>query len=434
MRRATVEDTDALSDFVAVVISTEDTPDEGMRAWAKDLMRGALPGFSPGDTTLVEDTKTGRIASTQNLISQRWSYGGIEFGAGRIELVGTHPDYRRRGLVRAQMDVVHQWSAERGELVQGITGIPWFYRQFGYELAIEQLGGRAGHKSLVPQLAPGQPEPYRVRPATEADLSYIARVYRHGMQRYPVACVRDEEMWRYDLLERGQFAGHRNEIRIVEAAGGAPVSFFLHRPALSGSKLVVPLYELQAGVPWPAVTPSVMRYLVKTGEEYASRRGTGAFESLGLHVGTEHPAYMGMRHRLPQIDGVYAWYVRVPDVPGFLRRVAPVLEHRLAGSFAAGHTGDLKISFVSDGVRLRFEGGRLAEVDRWKPSQADSRLWPKVRDALFPSLTFLQVLFGFRSVEEVEHAYPDCVLTSEMARDLLNALFPKRVSRLWGVE
>jgi hypothetical protein len=164
------------------------------------------------------------------------------------------------------------------------------------------------------------------------------------------------------------------------------VGFFLHRPALSGSKLVVPLYELQSGVPWPAVTPSVMRYLVKTGEEYASRRGTGAFESLGFHVGTEHPADRGMRHRLSQVDGVYAWY------------------------------------------------GRLAEVERWKPTQADSRLWPKVRDALFPSLTFLQVLFGFRSVEEVEHAYPDCILTSEMARDLLNALFPKRVSRLWGVE
>ena len=40
------------------------------------------------------------------------------------ELVGTKKEYRRRGLVRQQFEVMHEWSAERGELVQIITGIP----------------------------------------------------------------------------------------------------------------------------------------------------------------------------------------------------------------------------------------------------------------------------------------------------------------------
>ena len=75
------------------------------------------------------------------LISQTWTYDGIAFGVGRPELVGTAPAYRRRGLVRTQFEVLHQRSAERHERLQAITGIPWYYRQFGYEMALNPRVG-----------------------------------------------------------------------------------------------------------------------------------------------------------------------------------------------------------------------------------------------------------------------------------------------------
>ena len=40
-------------------------------------------------------------------------------------------------LSRIQFEEVHKWSAERGETVQAITGIPFYYRQFGYEMALD---------------------------------------------------------------------------------------------------------------------------------------------------------------------------------------------------------------------------------------------------------------------------------------------------------
>lgn len=58
------------------------------------------------------------------------------------------PEYRRRGLVRAQFDVIHQWSAARGQLVQVISGIPFYYCQFGYEMGLALSGGR-GHRPAV---------------------------------------------------------------------------------------------------------------------------------------------------------------------------------------------------------------------------------------------------------------------------------------------
>ncbi len=50
--------------------------------------------------------------------------------------------------------MVHQRSADEGHLVTAITGIPYFYRQFGYEYALD-LGGKRttyltlfGHRSI----------------------------------------------------------------------------------------------------------------------------------------------------------------------------------------------------------------------------------------------------------------------------------------------
>jgi hypothetical protein len=389
-------------------------------------MRGDHPTVDAGDFTIVEDTRTGAIVSSLSLISQTWSYSGIEFGVGRPELVGTYPDYRRRGLVRAQFEVVHAWSAERGEKVQVVTGIPWYYRQFGYEMALELDGGRIAYKSDVPKLKEGEAGSYRVRSATDADLPFIAQVYAHGMKRYRMVCVRDAALWRYELNGRSQNNVNRLDLRLVETAAGEPVGFLVYTTKFWGPKLGVVVYELKPGVSWLAVTPSVLRYLQKIGEECAAR-DQGVYESFIFVLGTEHPVYQVASDRLPRTRKPYAWYLRVPDLPDFMRHVAPALEQRLAESALAGHTGELKISFYRDGLRLVFEKGRLTGVEPWAPSSTE---WGS---AAFPDLTFLQLLFGYRSLDELNYAFADCGVWSDEARALLNTLFPKQASHVWPV-
>jgi predicted acetyltransferase len=70
----------------------------------------------------------------------KWEYGGIPFGVGRPEIVASDPGYRERGLVRAVFELLHARSAALGHMAQGITGIPYYYRQFGYEYALDQGG------------------------------------------------------------------------------------------------------------------------------------------------------------------------------------------------------------------------------------------------------------------------------------------------------
>lgn len=212
---------------------------------------------------------------------------------------------------------------------------------------------------------------------------------------------------------------------IIETPEGKPVGYLGHPRKLWGAEMGAREYELAAGVSWAAVTPSAIRFLAAKGGEYAART-SGQLSGFTLFLGARHPAYEAAAYLLPTHHEPYAWYLRMADLPGFLRRIAPVLEDRLQGSVAAGHSGDVKLSFYRDGVRLVFEEGRLTEVAPWIPTPEDAG------SAAFPGLTFLQLLFGYRTLDELRYAFADCAAREE-ARPLLAVLFPERASNVWAL-
>ncbi|MHB0879053.1 MAG: GNAT family N-acetyltransferase [Anaerolineae bacterium] len=428
LRRATVADADALAEFSAEMHRNpgSPTPDMAVGVWTRDLVTRPHPTFAVGDFTIVEDVASGAIVSSIAFISQTWAYNGITFGVGRPELVATHPDYRRRGLVRAQFDVVHGWSAERGELVQGITGIPYYYRQFGYEMAVDLGGGREAYSPSVPALKEGEAEPYRMRPATEADLPLVSSLYDRGA-RYCLTCVRDMTLWRYELNGRSPGNAGEVDLRIIETPEGEAVGYIIQAPRLWGHTFWVSDVEVKPGVPWLKLAPCVLRHFDATAKAYAAKDGGKVqYPSIGLSMPAQHPLRVAAERRLPQQHRRYAWYLRVPDVPAFIRHVAPVLEQRLAASPFAGYAGDLKVSFYRTGVKLAFAEGKLAAAEAYRPET-------KVEDsAAFPGLTFLQLLFGYRDLEELQYAFPDAWAGDE-ARAILPVLFPKQASFIWPV-
>jgi hypothetical protein len=162
------------------------------------------------------------------------------------------------------------------------------------------------------------------------------------------------------------------------------------------------------------------------GEACARREGK-SLEMFALGLGAAHPAYELFSDCLPVVRKTGAWYMRVADLPAFLRQIAPALEKRLARSALAGCTRRLKISFYRSGIALSLADGRLEQIEAWSPTQEE---WG---DAAFPDLTFLQLLFGHRSVEDLDYAFADCWVNDLRTAGVLNALFPKRPSDIWGV-
>jgi hypothetical protein len=429
LRAGAPEDTEPLAEFNAFIFRNRETNEqqETLRWWTRDLCNGH-PSVKPSDFTVVEDTRTSKIVSSFVWISQRWGYGDIEFGVGRPEMVGTHPDYRARGLVRAQFEVAHEWSAQRGELMQVITGIPYFYRQFGYEMTVQLGAGRAGYRPHVPMLKKDEPEPYRIRAMTEADIPLVMELEAVRQKRSLLNAVRDEKSWRYEISGKSEKNMTRAELRVIQTQEGEPVGILGHAIQQWGQTIAGLLYELKPGVSWLAVSPSVIRYLWATGEGYNLRDKKDGVSEFVFELGQKHPFYDAMRDHLPKVNKGYAWYIRVPDMVAFLRTIAPVLEQRLANSVAVGYTGELKLSFYRSGVRLALDKGRITTVEAWKPGAEDSGV-----AGAFPGLTFQHLLFGYKSLDELRAEFPDCWAGGNTNRAILDALFPKQDSDVWPI-
>lgn len=427
LRHASAEDADALAEINSRMHSDDgpDKPNSRIGAWTRDLVAKPHPTLTASNFTVIEEAATGRIVSTLCLIPQTWKYEGIEFGVGRPELVCTLPEFRSRGLIRIQMEEVHKWSAERGHLVQVITGLQYFYRQFGYDMALNFVGRRNGFEPHVSALKDGEVERFNIRPAQESDIDFILQTYEWSEGRYAISCKRTREILRYELSGQSKDNIQRFEKMILEK-GGKRVGYFEHPDELWQGGLTCIYFALMEGVSWLEASPSVVRYLWKTGREYAAR-DSQTCTSFGFMLGESHPVYDALADKLPMVREPYAFYVRVPDLPAFLKHIQPALEKRLAESIAVGHTGELKLNFYQRGIRMIFERGSITAIE---PMRVGSGIRA---DASFPDLTFLHLLFGHLTFDELHHAFVDCFWENNTARVLLNVLFPKRLSDVYPI-
>jgi hypothetical protein len=188
--------------------------------------------------------------------------------------------------------------------------------------------------------------------------------------------------------------------------------------------LGVSALELLPGVNWQAIIPALLRALHQLGTEAPGvAPSTPPFSAIRFALGRTHPAYEVLGEKLaPRCSPPYEWYLRVPDAPAFLRHIAPVLEERLAGSLLAGYTGELKFNHYRGGLHLHFTEGKLAAADPWKaPAYGDEA------HAGCPPLTFLQLLFGHRSLAELRAIFPDVWANDDVIL-LIDTLFPKMPS------
>lgn len=425
LRWATPADTEDLAKFnLSMHSENPDEPEMGLYYWVHDLMRGDHPTTRASDFTVVVDRNAeNRIVSSLNLISQMWAFDGILFPVGRPELVATHPDYRRRGLVRTQMEVIHALSASRGELVTAITGIPWYYRQFGYEMTIN-LGGsrqlfwaRPGNREKVDE------EPYRVRPATAGDIPALGELYKAHLGDSPITRPRDDALWRYEMFTIHPESFWSVKPRMIESVDGQVVGYFTS--AVWNTAVGIREFGVLPGNSWRAVGRFVVRFLRQEAATLnESRPPEKWLENITFNLGEEHRLYDALGPDLERQITPYAWYVRVPDIPVFLRHIAPALERRLGDSVMAGHSGALKINLYRSRFVLVWKDGRLMEVSEGYPYNLLEE-----GDAAFPDLTFLQLLFGFRSIDELRLSFADLFTHNNDALVLLRSLFPKRPSR-----
>ena len=430
MRWSTAADTDNIAQLTSIVFrdKEEEPPNQSMYATIQSLMSGRSPVMGPGDYAIVEDLHKEGNPVVAGICFQRltWEYAGIPFLMTRPEIVATHPAYRNRGLIRKLFDVIHARSTVEGRLLEGITGISYFYRQFGYEYALDLEYSQKVPVAAIPEAKEDEVGACRLREATIEDLPRIQELYDQQRAKTLVSTRLDETHFSW-LLDGWKENPERDktDISLVVVDPENRIQGYIVLPVKRrGLNLVIWQMATDNRVNLQAMMPSILRALRAYGEKLPTTKpDVKAIENIKFFLYEKHPVYEALTGLIDEPEPPYGWYIRISDLPKFIQHIAPALEQRLIGSVVANYTGELKLDFYRDGLRLVFEQGRLVTAEKWR-----STVFNNSSDGGFPPLVFYKALLGYRSLADLRRAYPDVWVNNSV---LFNTLFPAQVS--WAI-
>lgn len=347
--------------------------------------------------------EAGETIASLCLIPWALCFGGVELPAAELGIVGTLEHYRGRGLNRLLMGYFWQRYQERGALLSIIEGIPYFYRQYGYEYAMLPLEG--GWRIQPDQIPAPVATGYTVRPASGADIPTLAGMYDAQAALYDLSSRRGEEIWRFLLERTPEPEGMQHDTFLVEAPDGRLVSYFR-----------VPDFHFHM---------NLLTVDDAGGMDFIA--GMAVLDHLKKMVGERGKD--GIRLLLPQNNGLlrlarsfgavdmgaYSWQVSIPDRAAFLTRLAPVLQKRLAGSLFAGLSGEYALNLYKESIGLTFSDGRLEAVGKaGKHAQVILSVPPN---------QFITLAVGGRKMADIHAAFPDA-FAHEPWQLLVDTLFP----------
>jgi GNAT superfamily N-acetyltransferase len=384
---------------------------EGVTAMTRALILDH-PHTRPEHWLFVEDGDTGQVISSLCLIPWTWRYEDVVLKTGEMGIVGTLETYRRRGLIRALIGRFDELLREGDYDLSHVQGIPYFYRQFGYEYAIPLEGGWRVEPHLIPAASPDEPPRHTFRQATLDDLPALVRLYDEAAKALSISAVRDEASWRY-LVDSSRRTEMSAETWLMLDEAGRPAGYFRVPERGFGEGLIVnEVSRLSSDA-----ALAVLRQL----EVLAAGRGK---PYIRLNVSASSTLVQTARHWGAHDLGTYAWQIRLMGVGRLLGKLAPLLERRLAASPFAGLTQRVCFNLYREAFELCFEGGKLTAV-----ASLDFTDRPGIR---IPPPLVAPLLLGYRSREELIHAHHDVSVWSEW-QHLLDVLFPKVASFIYPI-
>ena len=331
------------------------------------------------------------------LIPQRWSIDGAEFKVAEMGCVGTRPEYRRRGLQRILNTEFDEYVAENGYDLCVLAGIPYFYRQFGYQYAVELDYLTVIDLDKLPN------ETYlTTRPFRASDIDTAQRLLEETQREYMVHSIRTKEIWMMQQETGTYGADPFNATVILE--GDKVVAYYRWWPEKKEKTLMV--RELaQSGDMSPQIAATIRREAEKLGlVKLKTKLGhIDAFSRYLKGLGAE-------------LNKPYAWQVKLVNPKGFLEKLGPVLERRLENSEFKGLTDELRMNFWKYAVSVRFEDGKLVSVEEIPEAKRILGMNPYAS---------IQLFLGYHTREELEYMNPDFYIRDGYDK-LIDTLFPRK--------
>ena len=336
------------------------------------------------------------------LVPQVWKLGEVELKVAEMGCVGTDPEHRRKGIQWILNSEFDKYARETGFDLCALAGIPYFYRQFGYQYAVELNYST----ELKVEELPDKDVGIKVEKFEETHIDVTDEILRKTQERYLMRSVRTKGIWRMQQTT-GTYGGEPYESNIF-TRGGRIVGY--SRYVVDDEKKTINIREL--GISENTSTEEIAATIRKQASEKCLTE-----LKTGLSHIDEFSRYLISRGAKTNIP--YAWQVKIIDLPGFLSKIKPVLEHRMESSEYMRLSKDITFNFWKYAVKMKIEEGKIVSIE--KAFGEEDRII-----GLNP-YAFIKLALGYKSRMELEKMYPDFRAQGDL-RGLIDVMFPKQPS------
>jgi len=362
------------------------------------------PMFSLRDSIIVFDTIKNNVLAYLCLIRGVFVFNRIEIPFGQMEMVGTNPNFRHRGLIRELNHIYEELASEYNLPILIIHGIPYFYRQFKYEFALPSESSLVIALELIPPLKNGEFEPVTIEKVNDRNLFESFLSCREKRNSF-LDLYRKVDIEHWDYIYHGKLG----------EAGGMDLYLLKKDGEFVGCFYLEVFFKtIQIRELWLESVhyiPSILRFVMNIAR------------SFNFPLCVSRPAQESLVPYFERITETkfpipYAFYVKIPSIKQLLILITPVLETRLAASEFKEITDSITLSCYTEGFTLNFENGKLKEVEQLKKNELGES---HIR---IPPLIVYQLLLGYRTLNELEEIYPD-VSVNALYKSFIQILFPK---------
>ncbi len=381
------------------------------------------PGFGREMNYFIRDLDTGKIVSTMNAIPGIWSYKGVSLRNLELGFVGTLEAYRRRGLFNILYNYFDHLLLAGEYDVSSIQGIPFFYRQFGYDFILPLGRNITLQPSSIPTLQEDSRPPFMdivVRESTESDISRLMELYGAVTSRLLVYAERDKQLWH--IQERIRMRDDKPVgTMIVEHDGHVDGYFRFGERRGTSPDTVDSIFVSEASILSYDSVLRTLQFLKQT----ASNAQTGLIEVPGdktTNLAKIILAYGGVLQR------GWKYQIRIPDLLRFLNKIRPVIEYRLKGTMYERLTREIEINIYRTCFRFKFMNGQLRSIEDIGMQPTDTR-----QPFRLPPPDFIRLVLGDYSIEELRSYTTDFTIHPGK-KHLLETLFPNRPSYLYNYQ
>ncbi|MBN1683162.1 GNAT family N-acetyltransferase [Candidatus Bathyarchaeota archaeon] len=356
------------------------------------------PKFTWNNIFIVKHKE--KIVATLNLIPQTWSINDISIKVAEMGMVATLPEYRKLGIQRLLNKEYDKKIFKENYDLSAIEGIPYFYRQFGYEYTLPlDVETRISLNKI-----PDYKEEFQIRQFQEKDILKASKLLQKTQKKYLIHSIRDNDIWKMQY-KTGWQADWPFEGYVVEDQRET-IAYF--RISIKENKL----FLIEISETNQPVAESILGFLKK----HAKKHGLTEIIS---RISNDEPFSNTLKTLGAEPNRPYAWQIKVIDHLSLLKKMQPLLELRLEASEYRNLSDKIKINLYKKCIQLDIKEGKLNQTLLCEGLRSDEI---RINYDVFP-----QLLSGTKKIEELCTIYKDVSVTPKYLK-LIDTLFPNGVS------